>query len=187
MNRRNVLISLLATTMVTAGSPMVSAGNSNAGIAGRLAPELKVPFWIDGEGQGTDLKLAGHQGKWVFLKCFQSWCPGCHSHGLPTFKRLVTHFEGNAGIAFAGIQTVFEGFGTNTVEKVRRTQIQCELNVPMGHDPGPDGKRSTTMMDYRTGGTPWLILIAPTREVIFNGFGINVDKAIGYLDQQLAA
>ena len=48
--------------------------------------------------------------------------------------------------------------------------------MPMGHDPGIE--RSLTMIDYRTGGTPWMILISPSRQVVFNDFSINADKAI---------
>ena len=160
--------------------------NDHYGIVGRIAPELHLSNWIDGAGKPTGFQLADHPDKWVFLKCFQSWCPGCHSHGLPAFKALSHHFADNQGIAFAGIQTVFEGFSINTADKVRETQLQYELNVPMAHDAGPDGKRSQTMIDYRTGGTPWMILISPDREVVFNGFGINVAKAIEFLDTQLS-
>jgi hypothetical protein len=37
------------------------------------------------------------------------------------------------------------------------------------------------MLDYRTGGTPWMILISPQRKVVYNNFNINVDKVIEYL------
>ena len=36
------------------------------------------------------------------------------------------------------------------------------------------------MLDYRTGGTPWMILINPQRQVVFNEFGIDVDNAIAF-------
>jgi len=58
--------------------------------------------------------------------------------------------------------------------------------MPMGHDPGPDGDSPKTMLSYRTGGTPWMILIAPDRQVIFNDFGIDADKAIDFLVEQTA-
>ena len=40
------------------------------------------------------------------------------------------------------------------------------------------------MRDYRTGGTPWMILIDPQRRVVFNDFGIDVEKAIAFLRSQ---
>ena len=86
----------------------------------------------------------------------------------------------NPNIVFAGIQTVFEGSYINTVDKVREIQLQYDLKMSMGHDPGDNG-RSNTMMSYRTGGTPWMILISPEREVMYNDFGIDTDRAIEFL------
>ena len=63
------------------------------GIRGRMAPELEVDYWIDAHGAPTRrFKVSEAGGKWVFLKCFQKWCPGCHSHGLPTLKRVADAF-----------------------------------------------------------------------------------------------
>ncbi len=88
----------------------------------------------------------------------------------------------NPHVVFAGIQTVFEGSWVNTQKKVRKTQLQYDLKMPMGHDPGEE--RSFTMVDYRTGGTPWMILINPEGIVVFNDFSINADKAIEFLNAQ---
>ena len=164
----------------------VLAASPGYGIEGRVAPELEIDYWIDSLGEPTSFRLADHQGKWVFLKCFQSWCPGCHSHGFPALKRISDAFVDNPDIAFAGIQTVFEGFYTNTVDKVRDIQLQYDLLMPMGHDPGENEGHPRTMRDYRTGGTPWMVLIAPDGRVVFNGFGIDVDRAIAFLQAQTA-
>ena len=159
------------------------AASAQYGIEGRRAPELDVDYWIDSTGEATDFKLAKQQGKWVFLKCFQSWCPGCHSHGFPALKKISDALADNPAIACAGIQTVFEGHFTNTVDKVREIQLRYDLRIPMGHDPGGDEHYPSTMIDYRTGGTPWMILINPQREVVYNDYSINADKAIEYLHQ----
>ena len=82
------------------------------------------------------------------------------------------------------VQTVFEGHFTNTVDKVRDIQLQYDLQMPMGHDAGPEQGHPQTMIDYRTGGTPWMILISPERQVVFNGYGIDTDKAIDFLVTQ---
>ena len=37
------------------------------------------------------------------------------------------------------------------------------------------------MKGYKTGGTPWFILIDQNGKVIFNDFHLNADKAIEYL------
>lgn len=160
------------------------ASASDYGIKGRIAPELDIDYWIDENGESTSFKLAEHADKWIFLKCFQSWCPGCHSHGFPALKQISDALSDNPAIAFAGIQTVFEGHYTNTVDKVRQIQLQYDLQIPMGRDPGLEHGHPKTMVDYRTGGTPWMILIDPGRNVIFNDYGIDVDKAIAFLVSQ---
>ena len=163
---------------------LLKAAPDGYGIVGYHAPELEVDYWIDENGKPTSFSLAAHEGKWIFLKCFQSWCPGCHSHGLPAVKKISQALAGNPNIVFAGIQTVFEGHSVNTVDKVRDIQLQYDLKMPMGHDPGGEGGRSRTMGAYRTGGTPWMILISPDRKVVFNDFGIDADKAIEFLEKE---
>jgi thiol-disulfide isomerase/thioredoxin len=186
ITRRDVLKSgVVALSTAALSKPqLLLAAASNYGIKGQIAPELQIDYWIDENGSPTTFQLADHKGKWVFLKCFQSWCPGCHSHGFPALKEISEALADNPKIAFAGIQTVFEGHYTNTIDKVRKIQLQYNLRIPMGHDPGLNSGRPRTMMDYRTGGTPWMILINPDREVIFNDYGINVEKAIDFLATQ---
>lgn len=186
--RRSVLKSgaIAFASMMLPRSNFAMAADSNYGIEGRIAPELQVDYWIDENGDPANFSLADHEGKWVFLKCFQSWCRGCHSHGFPALKQISDALADNPNIAFAGIQTVFEGHSTNTVDKVREIQLQYDLRIPMGHDPGPQSGSPDTMVNYRTGGTPWMILINPDREVIYNDYGIDAGKAIAFLDSQTA-
>ena len=174
------LIGLSALTLPLKGV----AVQSNQGIEGLKAPELDVDFWIGAQGMPFDFKLANHNGRWVVLKCFQSWCPGCHKHGFPSIKKMSDALASNPNVVFAGIQTVFEGHSVNTQEKVREIQLQYDLQMPMGHDPGISGGYSTTMKNYRTGGTPWIIVIDPNRNVVFNNFSIDTDKAIEFFAKQ---
>ena len=52
------------------------------------APEFKVNQWIDANGNKTEpIKLLDYKGKFKVIYCFQSWCPGCHSKGLPDLKK----------------------------------------------------------------------------------------------------
>lgn len=178
------LLTLGAFSMTQAARALPAS--NRYGITGQIAPELTVDYWIDKDGTETDFKIADHQGKWIFLKGFQSWCPGCHSHGFPTLKKISDALADNPNVVFAGIQTVFEGPMINTVDKVRDIQLQYHLKLPMGHDPGGENGRSYTMTDYRTGGTPWMILINPDREVVYNDFSINADKTIEFLTEQTA-
>jgi hypothetical protein len=83
------------------------------------------------------------------------------------------------------IQTVFEGHGTNTYDKILETQKQYDLKIPFGHDPGNESSNniSKVMLNYRTGGTPWFILIDRNNSVVFADFHLNVTNAIDFLKE----
>jgi thiol-disulfide isomerase/thioredoxin len=182
--------------LMTAGSLSVAAGLSSKpaisqttrGIEGYKAPELVMDYWIDGDGKPGQFSVLESRSKWVFLKCFQNWCPGCHSSGFPTLKAFSDKFIGHPKVAIAGIQTVFEGFTSNTQAAVRELQLRYELPISMGHDPGDSEthKVPSTMRNYRTGGTPWLILINPEGVVVYNGFHVDTRKLIDYVGAQIA-
>jgi len=180
---------LLGTALVPAAAE--SQGNSvrpMRGIEGEIAPELELDYWIDASGSPGKFSVKESKGKWVFLKCFQNWCPGCHKTGFPTLKAFADEFHDHPKVAIAGIQTVFEGYSSNTVEDVRKLQLRYELPVVMGHDPGVQGKRQlpSTMKNYRTGGTPWMVLIAPDGRVVFNDFHVNQKPLIDFVKKNLA-
>ena len=147
------------------------------------APEFDVHHWIDAKGNKINqIRLSDFKGKFKILYCFQSWCPGCHSKGLPDLKKMVDALKDNDNIAFLAIQTVFEGFESNTYEKMVDTQKQYKLEIPFGHDAGDDDKsRSKIMANYKTGGTPWFIFIDKHDNVVFSGFHLNPDAAIEFL------
>ncbi|PHS10118.1 MAG: thiol-disulfide isomerase [Kordia sp.] len=144
------------------------------------APEFNVKNWINAEGKKTtEIKLSDYKGKFKVVYCFQHWCPGCHSKGLPDLKKMVTALEGNDKVVFLAIQTVFEGHHANTYDKIIETQKKYELKIPFGHDAGDDGNsRSNIMTNYKTGGTPWFILIDQKDNIIFADFHLNVEGAI---------
>jgi len=154
------------------------------GIAGAQAPELKVASWIDGSGKKiSDVKLADHAGKFKVIYCFQSWCPGCHSRGLPSLQIMTKALKDNDKIVFMAVQTVFEGKHANTYERMIEVKEQYDLDIPFGHDEGDASTRniSSVMHDYRTGGTPWFILIDQNNNVVFNDYHLNTEKTIEYL------
>ena len=153
------------------------------GILNQKAPELRVAVWIDGDGRARQpLSLADLGEGHKVLYCFQHWCPGCHSSGFPTLKRLVNGLS-DRDFGFAVIQTVFEGDETNTVNRLRETQERYSLKLPFGHDPAPTGERRPTVMaDYETGGTPWFIVIGPDGDVIYNDFRLNADQLLKAFD-----
>lgn len=167
--------------------PQGAQAQSSRGIVGRLAPEVYLDYWIDGDGNPTKFSVTDNTGKWIMLKCFQDWCPGCHSSGFPTLKAFADEFWGHPQVTMAGVQTVFEGHSVNTLDDVRKNQLRYELPIPMGHDPGnPDThSRPQVMKNYRTGGTPWIIIIDPSGTVVFNDFHLNTEKLIEYVHQQI--
>ncbi|MFT5259590.1 MAG: hypothetical protein ACI9J2_001176 [Saprospiraceae bacterium] len=189
--RRFLTNTLSAAALGSAGlaNTARAQSNHNYGIEGQIAPELKVPYWIDAQGEQTEFNLKEQRGKFVFIKCWQAWCPGCHSRGFPTLQEITHAFLDEPLVETLAIQTTFEGFGSNTQDKVREMQLRYDLPILMGHDDGQLNAhhRPNTMMDYRTGGTPWLVLIAPDGSVIFNDYHLNTDQAIQYLKGQVAA
>ncbi len=150
------------------------------GIWGLQAPSWEVDTWIDENGESMEaIDLKDFEGKVVYLYGFQSWCPGCHKYGFPTLKKLATEFKDNDNVAFVAVQTVFEGHGTNTKNKLRKVQQQYDLKIPFGHDTGDKTtrNRSKILTNYRTGGTPWVVIIDTEGTVMYNDFHIETEKA----------
>jgi thiol-disulfide isomerase/thioredoxin len=168
---------------VFAGATHKKPSKRNYGILGKAAPELNLSTWIDGSGRKmAPVKLSELKGKVVFLYFFQDWCPGCQKMGFPTLHKLSTKLKSNDDIKFFAIQTVFEGSWFNTQDKLRENQKEHNISVPFAHDDGgEDSSRSILMSKYRTGGTPWTVIINKEGKVVYNDYHVNPDKALGYL------
>lgn len=181
--RSFLLASAAASTLLI--PKITTAASSRYGIVGQKAPELKVSEWIDGTGKSTTFKLSDHKGKFVFMEFWQAWCPGCHSHGFPSLKKITDGLEGNDKFISIAIQTTFEGFSVNTSNQMRVIQERYDLPIIMGHDAGTEGSHPYTMKSYRSGGTPWAVLISPDGDVIFNDFSINPESVISFLKKSI--
>lgn len=177
VSRMQLTLLCLAMFLLTIGS---AEADNHRGILGQQAPELELNNWIDGEGRHIPpVKLSDLHDKVIYLYFFQDWCPGCHSRGFPLLKRLYDEFGSDPNIALLAVQTTFEGYYTNTANKLRKNQVDYDIPVPMAHDAGVKGKRlPRTMSLYRSGGTPWKVIINKQGKVVFNGFHIDSDKAI---------
>lgn len=175
---RLTLITILLS-IVTANSA-IADHRSRYGIVGQPAPALDLNNWIDGEGQPTQVRLSDQRGKVVLLYFFQHWCPGCHSHGFPTLQTLQRTFKGDEKVVLLAVQTVFEGHSYNSQDKVRVNQLEYDLTLPMAHDAG-DHDLPQTMRNYRSGGTPWKVIIDPDGTVVYNDFHIDVHDLINRL------
>ncbi len=187
MPRRTALGMAFGAGAALAGLGQARAQSApQAGIQGQRAPPLKADFWIDGDGRPTQFDLAAQRGKWVHLKFWQSWCPGCHAHGFPALVKLVTAFAGEPRVVNVALQTVFEGSWANRADRVRYTQLKYKLPIVFGHDSAAAERGPSTMRLYRSGGTPWHVIVDPAGRVAFNGFGLDPDRAIAAIRQQLA-
>lgn len=188
-NPRRTFIKTASLGLASLALPTTAFAQRERGILNQTAPELAVPEWINGKGEGqAPFSIAANRGKWIYLKCFQQWCPACHSVGFPNLQKLLETFPDDNVITKAVIQTTFEGFGANTKDALRKNQLRYALDLPFGHDPGnselsrnnPD-RFPKTMVSYLTGGTPWVVLINPDGLVVFNDFHINIDGLIEHL------
>lgn len=157
-------------------------GNKREGLMNAPAPAIDhITEWTNLPKGKKTINLADYKGKTVYLYCFQSWCPGCHSQGFPTMKKLIDHYKEDDSVAFLTVQTVFEGYHANTLEKGKQVLKKFNLTIPMGQD-GVTGTRSKLMGDYRTGGTPWTIIIDPDGSIRYSTFHIQSKDAITLID-----
>jgi thiol-disulfide isomerase/thioredoxin len=132
------------------------------------------------------LEISDVRGKTVYLYCFQAWCPGCHSHGFPTMREVREHFKGDQDVVFLAIQTVFEGYGTNTMTNGLRALKKFDLDIPLGLS-GAEAKPSKLMRSYRTRGTPWTIIIGSDGKVLTDGFRVGAEEAIALIEKSKKA
>lgn len=158
------------------------SGRPVRGILNQKAPSFGVIQWRHLPKGKTTIDIDDFKGKVLYLYGFQSWCPGCISHGFPTLQKLTKRFEGVDDVAFVAVQAVFEGFSTNTPDAAWRTAKRFGLSIPVGHD-GSNGKRSVLMGRFRTGGTPWSVIIDKNGVVRFNDFFIEADDASKMINQ----
>jgi thiol-disulfide isomerase/thioredoxin len=189
MNRRDLIRQIgQGSATLVAGALLISqdATAQEPGIVGRKAPQPQSEFWIDAHGQPTQFNMQQQAGKWVHLKFWQSWCPGCHAHGFPALQAFSAAFAKEPRVVTVALQTVFEGFWSNTAGKVRSTQQRYQLPIIFGHDPASNKSGAGTMQLYRSGGTPWHVIVNPQGVVVFNGFQINTEAAISHIKAQLA-
>ncbi len=91
-------------------------------------------------------------------------------------------------MVFVGVQTVFEGYHTNTRDKLRTNQLKYDLKIPMAHAPGNPQTHAIPdiMRNYRSGGTPWTVIIDPSGRVVYNHFHIELQPAVDLINWLLS-
>ncbi len=111
---KRVLFAAILGAMVTAMPEISISQHRSYGILGQRAPNWRVDEWYNLGDNVERIDVADFKGKIVYLFGFQSWCPGCHSHGFPTLQAVEKHYRDNDDVVFVAIQTVFEGYHVNT-------------------------------------------------------------------------
>jgi len=163
-------------------APLVSAQERRSPLIGKPAPTWGVGKWFNLPEGKSSLDVSDFKGKVVYLYCFQSWCPGCHKHGFPTLLALQERFKGNPDVVFLTVQTTFEGFSTNSAAAAERTGEKYKLTIPVGQS-GSEAERSVLMRNYRTGGTPWTIVIGKDGTVRYSDFHLTVEQGARLLEK----
>ena len=169
---RSVLVPLPLLVLPLSSSFALHA--QEYGILGQQAPELRIDTWYNLPKENAKVRLADLRGKVVYLYCFQRGCPACLKHGFPLLKRLVSTYRDKSDIVFLAAQTVFERHGHNTAKEGAKLMKRFGLKIPWAHDVGPKGKRSSTLDDFNTGGTPWVIVLDRDGVVRYNGYAMNI-------------
>ncbi len=149
-------------------------------LIGQQAKKFDVDSWV--QTYKNDLDIDDFKGKVLYLYGFQSWCPGCHSHGFPTLDKLSKIYKDDKNVAFVAIQTTFEGFSSNDENAAKKIVKKYNLTMPVGQS-GVDGVRSRFMRNYRTGGTPWTIIIDKQGIIRFSNFHLSVDEAVALINK----
>ena len=108
--------------------------------------------------------------------------------GFPTLKKLTEKFSGNNSVVFLAVQTVFEGYSYNTQDKLRQNQLKYSVKVPMAHAAGSpeDHIPPDIMINYRSGGTPWTVIIDPEGKVVYNDFHLEAGSAAALIEKLLS-
>ena len=97
-------------------------------------------------------------------------------------------FKDNDSVKFLAVQTVFEGYNTNTKDKLRKNQLKYGLKIPMAHTAGDPQTHAIPdlMKKYRSGGTPWVVIIDPKGRVVYNDFHIKTKSAVKLIEMLLS-
>ena len=163
--------------------PQMQAQNKpKPGIIGQAAPKWSVSQWRQLPVGKESIDVDDFSGKVTYLYFFQSWCPGCHREGFPTLQTLSKKFKDDPEVAFVAIQTTFEGHNVNTADKLQEMATRYKLKIPFGQSKGDTGTPEI-MQKYRSGGTPWVVIIDQQGIVRFNGFHISPAAAAAGIEQ----
>jgi len=179
---RTLRFGVICGLVILATIDLTAQEKPTRGIVGAAAPSWEIQQWEQLPDDKETLDVSQLRGKVIYLYCFQSWCPGCHRHGFPTLVEVRKHFQDDPLVTFVAVQTTFEGEHINTFENAQNTVTKFGLTLPVGQSGGTN-QRSALMKSYRTGGTPWTIIIDRKGIARFNDFHITPKEAIARIDK----
>lgn len=159
-----------------------NAANPARGILNEKAPAWQVSKWLNLPAEKKALDITDFQDKVIYLYCFQSWCPGCHKYGFPALQQVIKRYNDDEDVAIVAVQTTFEGYAQNGIGQAREVARKYKLKIPIGQS-GSRGNWSKLMTNYRTGGTPWVIIIDRRGIVRYNDFYIYPNDAAELIDR----
>jgi thiol-disulfide isomerase/thioredoxin len=149
------------------------------------APPARYPFditgmkWANVPGGAATPPATLFYNKVVFVSCFQAWCPGCRTYGIPMTKLLLDKYRGNPNIVIMFLQTVFEGHSTNTFDRgLRELTVTHGIQNPLYAFEASAGNMQSTpfMKTYKTGGTPSFVIFRKDASVAYQGIPRNSPK-----------
>ena len=94
---------------------------------------------------------------------------------------MTEQFSEDSSVAFVTIQTTFEGHSINDSSKLKEIAERYQLKIPFGQSDGKSGLPDI-MRKYKTGGTPWTVIIDKKGKVRFNDFHISSAKAVSMIE-----
>ena len=175
------LLALILSVSIVVFVVAQNAQHQDRGVAGQQAPSWSVSKWHQLPKNLKELNVEDYKGKVLYLYFFQSWCPGCHKTGFPNLKKLHEKFKDDKLVEFVAIQTTFEGHGINTDKKLEPIAKRYELPIPFGQSKGENGTPDI-MKKYRSGGTPWVVIVDKNGRVQFNDYHIESGKAASLIE-----
>ena len=98
-------------------------------------------------------------------------------------RKLEQRYAADDGVVFFHLQTVFEGADTNTPKRGQSEAKNHRIESPVGFDARVDGSPLSSFMErYRTGGTPWSLVIDAEGKVRHGAFTSDEATLVWLID-----
>ena len=114
---------------------------------GKIAPNLKVSEWV----QGNDTNLDQQRDNVVLVEVFQVNCPGCFMYGIPEAIEIFNKYK-SKDVSVLGVATAFEDFDKNTLKNlellVETGKVIGETEKMLGQYGQLDGDKITYKIPY---------------------------------------